>query len=227
MLRHLSADYSEFKSFDFRPGMNIVVAERTSASQATDSRNGTGKTSLTEVLHYLLGANTKDHLCSKEVFRSKTFNLVLDWSAPGGTLEVSRGGGESRVRTDPLLDYAPWEGSKLDEWRAALKKQLYPQSTAVEGLHVRTLLSYAIRREKDGGFQDPLMFSMRPTKRTIFSTHLAYLLGLDAQLVDQVPGAGREEELGRRAQEGAEGSRPRRGRRRSGPARKPSAATGA
>lgn len=98
---------------------------------------------------------------------------------------MSRRGGESRVRTEPLLDYAPWEGSKLDEWRAALKQQLYPQSTALESLHVRTLLSYAIRREKDGGFQDPLMFSTRPTKKSVFSTHLAYLLGLDAQLVDQ------------------------------------------
>lgn len=185
MLRNLSANYDEFKSFDFRPGMNIIVAERTSASQSTDSRNGTGKTSLTEVLHYLLGANTRGHLCSKEVFRSKTFTLVLDWSTPGGTLEVSRRGGESRVRTDPLLDYAPWEGINLDEWKTALQKQLYPQSGAVNGIHVRTLLSYAIRREKDGGFHDPLKFSTSPTKKSVFSTHLAYLLGLDAQLIDQ------------------------------------------
>ena len=45
MLRRLSADYPEFKTFEFRPGMNLIVAERTRESQSSHSRNGTGKTS--------------------------------------------------------------------------------------------------------------------------------------------------------------------------------------
>ncbi|WP_156925823.1 ABC-three component system protein [Glycomyces arizonensis] len=166
--------------------MNLIVAERTQRSQSTDSRNGTGKTSLIEVLHFLLGANAAKHLCSREVFRSMVFSLTLDWSTPGGALEVRRRGGAKRVQIAPPLEGREFHGiTGLDDWKSALQRELYPQSLDVEGLSVRNLLSYAIRRERDGGFQDPLKFSTKAIKQTVFSTHLAYLLGLDAKLIDQ------------------------------------------
>lgn len=187
MLRRLSADYPEFKTFEFRPGMNLVVAERTQYSQSTDTRNGTGKTSLIEVLHFLLGASANRHLCSREDFESVTFSLAMDWrQVHGGSLEVSRRSGANRVQTSPVLTGQAFDGVMgLDAWKTELQRQLYPQSLGVEALSVRSLLGYAIRREREGGFQEPLEFTTKAVKKTVFSTHLAYLLGLDAGLVDQ------------------------------------------
>ncbi|MFC3494427.1 ABC-three component system protein [Glycomyces rhizosphaerae] len=186
MLRRLSADYPGFKEFRFRSGMNIIVAERTQHSSSSDSRNGSGKTSLIEVLHFLLGANAGKHLCSREVFLPRTFSLELDWPILGGTLEVNRQGGAKRVQTSPPLEGRAFDGvMSLGDWKTEVQRNLYPQSTEVEGLSARFLLGYTIRRERDGGFQAPLEFSTKAIKKTVFSTHLAYLLGLDARLIDQ------------------------------------------
>jgi uncharacterized protein YydD (DUF2326 family) len=73
----------------------------------------------------------------------------------------------------------------LEAWKTELRRQMYPQSIGVEALSVRSLLGYAIRREREGGFQDPLEYTTKAVKKTVFSTHLAYLLGLDAGLIDQ------------------------------------------
>jgi uncharacterized protein YydD (DUF2326 family) len=191
MLRRLAADYPGFKNFEFRPGMNIIAAERTVASQSTDSRNGTGKTSLIEVLHFLFGAKASGHVCSRPAFNSATFGITLDWPIPGGELTAERKGGENRVRTTPSLatqtGFLPRaaETISLDRWKSAMKSRLYAQSTEIDGITVRTLLSYAIRREREGGFHDPLRYSTASIKATVFSTHLAYLLGLDAKLIDE------------------------------------------
>lgn len=191
MLRRLTADDKRFKSFDFRAGMNIVAAERTVSAQSTDSRNGTGKTSLIEVVHYLLGAKSSGHVCARKVFGSTTFSLTLDWPTADGELTAERKGGENRVRTTPALTahtgfFPPASASiGLDRWKTELKRALYPQSTDIDGVKARTLLGYAIRREREGGFQEPLKFSTAAIKQTVFSTHLAYLLGLDAKLVEQ------------------------------------------
>lgn len=56
MLRRLSADDRRFKPFEFRPGLNFLVAESTIKSSSTDSRNGSGKSSMVALLHFLLGA---------------------------------------------------------------------------------------------------------------------------------------------------------------------------
>jgi uncharacterized protein YydD (DUF2326 family) len=55
MLRRLTSNDPRFKSFDFRRGLNLVVADKAGGSTETDSRNSAGKSSMVELFHFLLG----------------------------------------------------------------------------------------------------------------------------------------------------------------------------
>ncbi len=48
-----------FRTVNFRQGLNIVLAERTKESTKKDSRNGLGKSTLIEIIHFCLGAGTQ------------------------------------------------------------------------------------------------------------------------------------------------------------------------
>src|SRR5258706_7116887 len=79
MLRQLGASHPDFKTIDFRPGLNILVADTTSTSTETDSRNSAGKSSMIELLHFLLGGSgDKDSLPAHRALRDITFRLRLD-----------------------------------------------------------------------------------------------------------------------------------------------------
>lgn len=51
----LRANKDHFRPVYFRDGLNMVIAERTSASKDTDSRNGVGKTTLFQIIDFCLG----------------------------------------------------------------------------------------------------------------------------------------------------------------------------
>ena len=59
MIKAVKCDKKGFKEVWFSPGFNVVLAERTQKSTDQDSRNGLGKTTLIEIIHFCLGAGTK------------------------------------------------------------------------------------------------------------------------------------------------------------------------
>lgn len=54
-LVRLRANDSGFHPVEFRPGFNLIVAERTQQSTDKDTRNGAGKSTVIELLHFCLG----------------------------------------------------------------------------------------------------------------------------------------------------------------------------
>jgi len=80
MLRRLSADDPRFKGMAFTSGLNLVVADTTAKSKDTDSRNSAGKSSMIELIHFLLGARAKaGTLAMNKELRQVTFGLEMDW----------------------------------------------------------------------------------------------------------------------------------------------------
>ena len=57
-LESLGSDDARFKRLDFHDGLNLVLADKTTDSDSTNSRNGAGKSSIARLLRYLLGGNT-------------------------------------------------------------------------------------------------------------------------------------------------------------------------
>ena len=81
MIHRLSSDLPTFKTVEFHHGLNVVIAERTTESTAKDSRNGVGKSTLIEIIHFCLGGSVtrgKEKVLFQEVLSKWTFNLELD-----------------------------------------------------------------------------------------------------------------------------------------------------
>ncbi|MCK5282467.1 MAG: DUF2326 domain-containing protein [Nanoarchaeota archaeon] len=76
MLISLNADKESFKEVKFKAGLNILLAERTKESTKKDSRNGLGKTSMIEIIHFLTGGNITKTLKKSEL-EDWTFTLKL------------------------------------------------------------------------------------------------------------------------------------------------------
>ena len=59
MIHSVTADRPSFKTVELKPGFNVILAERTKESTKKDSRNGLGKSTLIEIIHFCLGGYPK------------------------------------------------------------------------------------------------------------------------------------------------------------------------
>ena len=57
MLHKLYANKEAFRPIEFKPGLNLIIADKKHDSSIKDSRNGLGKTTLLNIIHFCLGAN--------------------------------------------------------------------------------------------------------------------------------------------------------------------------
>lgn len=193
MIQRVTANRPSFKSVDFRPDFNVVLAERSEESRDKDSRNGSGKTSLLEVIHFCLGANARaDHALMRPALAEWSFEVAF--TARGSTMNAARSIEQSsRVYVSgapeelPVLLRAEADGSggrwlPNDEWRgpalAMLMFDLTQDEMAEPGAPTtRGLLSYFARRGRDA-FSDPFTF-FRSQPASQRQVHNAYLLGVD------------------------------------------------
>ncbi|GGO55432.1 hypothetical protein GCM10012287_46690 [Streptomyces daqingensis] len=193
MLHQVSANYPEFKTASFTSGMNLIVADRRASSTETDSRNSAGKSSLIELIHFLLGARVdKRSAVSLAELRKRKFRLDMDW--PGnGVLSVKRSANRpTSVQINP--DIRPQQEDdlfgihgeveiSLDEWNRQIERDLFGVRTDCPGVSGRTMLSFLVRRVSSHGF-NVATESFSKQRKADAATNLAYLLGLDYELAD-------------------------------------------
>jgi uncharacterized protein YydD (DUF2326 family) len=55
MIRKVSSSLTTFKEVDLTAGFNIILADRTKDSTKKDTRNGLGKSTFIDVIHFCLG----------------------------------------------------------------------------------------------------------------------------------------------------------------------------
>lgn len=77
MIYSIKSNKLSFKKIEFKPGFNVILAERTKESTKKDSRNGLGKSTLIEVIHFCLGASKGETLSKKEM-EGWSFTVDLD-----------------------------------------------------------------------------------------------------------------------------------------------------
>ncbi len=190
MIRAVRCDQKSFREVLFEKGFNVILAERTEESTEKDSRNGTGKTSLIEIIHFCLGAkiNPKTTLRTKEL---EDWTFMLDITLRGKEYTVCRNTSHpSNVRIEG--DFTDWPLKPIHndkeniytmgtrEWRSLLGYLLFDLPITTDRKYVptfRSLISYFVRHGV-GGFQSP--FKHFPQQREWdIQVHNTYLLGLN------------------------------------------------
>jgi len=79
VIHSIWCDQPSFRPIEFKPGFNVLLATRTSSATDKDSRNGAGKTTFVEIVHFCLGssANKKNRLMAPQL-RGWTFVVEMD-----------------------------------------------------------------------------------------------------------------------------------------------------
>jgi len=193
MIHQLSSDLAFFKTLVFKPGLNILLADKSKDATDRQSRNGAGKTSLIELVHFLFGAETRpDSIFRSEALRASTFDVIADIAGVRVTAQRS-GSKPSRIFVNGAVETWPvvpqfYQGSGLfelsnEQWKTNLGQLWFglPHSSDDSERFqpsMRSLFSYFVRRQNSGGFQGSMQHS---TKQQTWDQQVSicYLLGLD------------------------------------------------
>lgn len=168
MIHSIKCDKSEFKSIHFKKGFNVILAERTKEATQKDSRNGLGKSTLIEIIHFCLGGN-KGETLSKPQLNDWTFTLEIDlqnqkYSVSRNTADdkkVFLDGDCSKWSIKPSIDKK--SGKQViatKDWTKMLGILFFDLQPIYEDYKYhptfRSLISYFIRKDgQSGAFLSP------------------------------------------------------------------------
>lgn len=191
MIRRVYSDLPTFKNLSFHSGLNVLLADTTPDATARQTRNRAGKSSFTEILHFMLGGNVeKGSIFHEPVLHSQKFGLELDLGEETVTVErvpENRSILEVVSGTWKNWPIQPSTNKKTGEthikntlWRDILGSLFFdlPESVDKFGPTSRSLISYFVRRQSAHGFLD---HQRQSENQNLFDQQVAltYLLGLD------------------------------------------------
>lgn len=190
MIYSITADRASFRTVDLRPGFNLILADKTKKSSKKQSRNGLGKTTLIEIVHFCLGSQLRKGatLRAAEVLG---WSFTLDLDVLGSRVQVTRcTEGSSRVYVEGDMSTWPVKPSfdkrrgeeyfEVRQWNRLLGHAMFgldPVSDEVYRPSFRSLAGYYARRGK-GAFDSPFeaFRSQQPWDVQVSNT---FLLGLE------------------------------------------------
>ncbi|NVJ09581.1 DUF2326 domain-containing protein [Myxococcus sp. AM001] len=182
MIHRIFSDLPSFKPLQLHSGLNVLLADKSPGATDRQTRNGAGKTSLVELIHFLLGARSAPRSIFRiEPLKDSAFGMEFDLR--GRNIAVCRSGAESgRIQLEgvPPSWSVPDELSN-DAWKALLGAAMFglpPPDAGRAAPSFRELMAYFARRQTDGGFTAPAK-SSAVQQTGSQQTAVTYLLGLD------------------------------------------------
>jgi len=201
MIRTVSSSLPTFKTLTFTPGLNLLLADVAKTSTDRHTRNSAGKTSLVEIIHFLLGSEaTKASLFKHDALWKHSFSV--EFLLGGRWVRATRSGSQDDIVTlsaadaealglpIPLslfaLDKDDGVPVSLDTWKTILGTHWFklPEDridTEFDGKGApsfRPLAGYFARRRKIGGL-DTIEKNSRDQQPGSWQVAISYLLGLD------------------------------------------------
>ena len=188
MIHAVRANRPSFRAVEFTNGFNIVVADRTKDSRKKDSRNGLGKTTLIEIIHFCLGSKAPrpGRGLRTKLLRGWVFSLEITLGQQRIIVRRSVDDPKSVVLEGDLRGFkgkvSLWDQLVLsvEDWTMILGEKMFglPRSEQDQlySPTFRSLISYIARRGR-GGFLDPFehMSKQRAWSRQV---NVAFLLRL-------------------------------------------------
>jgi uncharacterized protein YydD (DUF2326 family) len=225
MIEQIDSSLPTFKRLRFEPGLNVLLARKSPGATDRQTRNGAGKTSFVELVHFLLGGKAEPghFLRAEERLAAATFRMVFDLA--GARVEVTRSGSRpneivlspgdtSRWPCQPRLDRTGQLVLTRDDWNTVLGSLMFGLRVPEEedrrrfAPTFRSLFSYFARRTGSGGFLRPEQHAekQQPWDQQVAVT---FLLGLDPAVPQELQEVRQREraltEFRKAAREGAFG----------------------
>ena len=188
MIRSVSSDRPSFREIAFKRGMNVILADRVEQATERDSRNGLGKSTLTEIVHFCLGGKPAGTLAKKEL-RGWEFIVSLDIGAQ--TYNVRRNTGDAKniiVEGDcsgwpvePSVDHNGDQYFLHSRWNDVLGVLMCGLDLEYETKYhptFRSLISYFVRRGGKAHGYGEFSRQNRQQQPWDINVNNAYLLGL-------------------------------------------------
>ena len=195
MIHRIYSDLDSFRELRLGPGLNVVVADKSAESTDKQTRNGAGKTSLVELVHFLLAerADTNSIFRADELAR---WSFGLDFDLAGARVQVKRSGATKGkvVVTNVDVPGGPQQAAldigaidqtiSNNDWNLILGAKMFGLSEDAAGANkkfaptFRSLFPYFARRQDSGGF---VSHESHSSKQPPWNQQVAisYLLGLD------------------------------------------------
>lgn len=199
MIHHIYSSLKTFKNIDFQPGLNILMTVKAPESTDQQTRNRAGKTSLIEIIHFLLGANIDTSTLFKaEELIEHSFEMEFDLEKVRVTVDRAGqrpsvvflkniDGDIERWPSVPAPDLLGERVINISTWKTVLGQAIFGLNEADSDDEekpskfnptFRSLFGYFARRQSAGGFSSPFKQS---EKQLPYDQQVAisYLLGLD------------------------------------------------
>ncbi len=190
MIHSIDCDRPTFKKIVFKDGFNIILAERTKEATIKDSRNGLGKSTLVEIIHFCLGASKGETLNNSKL---DNWTFILNLDLYGKTYSISRNTSDHNKiiiegdcndwKIKPTIDKK--SGKQIisrNDWNNCLGGLVFDIQPVYDEFKYaptfRSLMSYFIRRNgQKGGFLNPFQQYKNQLEWDI-QVNNAFLLGL-------------------------------------------------
>ncbi len=195
MIHRVYSDLEGFKELSFREGLNFVLADKSPGATDRQTRNGAGKSSFVELLHFLTGGN-----CGPEsIFRIPELvnaSFGLDFDLGGDRIAVERSGSSpstivvagGETKHWPVAPKRKKSSGRLEisntNWKTVLAQLMFGIAEDEEEESpkfrptLRSLLPYFTRRQSSQGFASAFQHSamQQPWDQQVA---ISFLLGLD------------------------------------------------
>jgi uncharacterized protein YydD (DUF2326 family) len=196
MIYRVFSDLGSFKNQTFQSRLNLFVAHRATGSTERQTRNRAGKTSLVEIIHFLLGAKVDKDLLGKEELKGYSFGMEMDLLGQRITCERSTAEpakvlltGSSFLHWAVIPSSGPENTRFLSntDWKVVLGCAMFGLDASPEkhGPSFRALISYFTRSENQGGF---VTFKACAKMQQVVSQQvvLSFLIGLDWRIPQRI-----------------------------------------
>jgi uncharacterized protein YydD (DUF2326 family) len=183
LIRHVFSTLPTFKNLgDLKPGLNVILAQKSEGASTKQTRNRAGKSSFVELIHFLTGSEAGP----ESIFRVPelaefSFGMNFDLKDEGTGVERS---GSSKAKIFVTTASAKAKVSPTG-WCAFLGEQMFGlssiEASGSKPPSFRSLFAYFARRQASGAFMTPEKQAGMQGAGDM-QTSLMFLLGLDWQI---------------------------------------------
>jgi uncharacterized protein YydD (DUF2326 family) len=197
VIHRIYSSLSSFKEIRLRRGLNILLAEKSPQATAKQTRNGAGKSSVLEIIHFICAGDApEDSIFRNSVLNEHLFGMEFDLG--GQTISAERSGARHKEIVVRAEDTSKWlvqpdiseeTGEpvlSMKAWERVLGQLMFGLDGNAKGIYgptFRSLFSYFARRAP-GGFSEPHVYFPQ-SKPVSWQVAVSYLLGLDWKIPQQ------------------------------------------